>query len=295
MLSVLGSIDPIAFSLGPIDVHWYGVIIATGIVIAFLVGQREMVKRGMHPDFLTDLLIWAVPLAIVGARIYYVIFEWDKYKDNPGEIIAVWNGGLAIHGALIMSIIVAYIFTSKRNTPFLKVADILAPSILIGQAVGRWGNFMNQEAHGGEVSRSFLESLFIPDWIINHMYIDGAYYHPTFLYESLWSLAGIIILLWLRRVNLVRGEMFFFYMIWYSVGRYFIEGMRTDSLYVFGIEGLRTAQLVSILAIIIAAVLIVYRRITLPDPARYLDAPAEPKKKQGHVNQNKNKKNKKKK
>lgn len=279
MFSVLGSIDPVAFSLGPISVHWYGVIIATGIVIAFLVGQREMVKRGMHPEFLTDLLIWAVPLAIVGARIYYVIFEWDNYKDNPGEIIAIWNGGLAIHGALIMSVIVAYIFTKKRNTPFLKVADILAPSILIGQAIGRWGNFINQEAHGGEVSRAFLENLYIPDWIINHMYIDGAYYHPTFLYESLWSFVGIIILLLLRRVNLVRGEMFFFYMIWYSVGRYFIEGMRTDSLYVFGIEGLRTAQLVSILAIIIAVVLIIYRRVTLKNPPRYLDEPAEPKKK----------------
>ncbi|HSJ38754.1 MAG TPA: prolipoprotein diacylglyceryl transferase [Planococcus sp. (in: firmicutes)] len=278
MISVLGSIDPIAFSLGPIDVHWYGVIIATGIVIAFLVGQKEMVKRGLHPELLTDLLIWAVPLAIVGARIYYVIFEWGSYKDNPGEIIAIWNGGLAIHGALIMSVIVAYIFTKKRNTSFLKVADILAPSILIGQAVGRWGNFINQEAHGGEVSRAFLENLFIPDWIINHMYIGGAYYHPTFLYESLWSLVGIIILLLLRRVNLVRGEMFFFYMIWYSFGRYFIEGMRTDSLYVVG--DLRTAQLVSILAIIIAVAFIIYRRKTLKNPPRYQDKEPEQKKNQ---------------
>ncbi|MFD1032099.1 prolipoprotein diacylglyceryl transferase [Metaplanococcus flavidus] len=278
MFSVLGTIDPVAFSLGPISVHWYGVIIATGIVIAFLVGQREMVKRGLHPEFLTDLLIWAVPLAIVGARIYYVIFEWENYRNNPGEIIAIWNGGLAIHGALIMSVIVAYIFTKKRNTPFLKVADILAPSILIGQAIGRWGNFINQEAHGGEVSRAFLESLFIPEWIINHMYIDGAYYHPTFLYESMWSFVGIIILLLLRKVNLVRGEMFFFYMIWYSIGRYFIEGMRTDSLYVVG--DLRTAQLVSILFIIIAIVLIIYRRVTIKNPPRYLDKPPEQKKKQ---------------
>lgn len=277
MFSVLGTIDPVAFSLGPISVHWYGVIIAAGIVIAFLVGQREMVKRGLHPDFLTDLLIWAVPLAIVGARIYYVMFEWDSYKDNPGEIIAIWNGGLAIHGALIMSVIVAYLFTKKRNTPFLKVADILAPSILIGQAIGRWGNFMNQEAHGGEVSRTFLENLFIPDWIINHMYIDGAYHHPTFLYESMWSLVGIIILVLLRRVNLVRGEMFFFYMIWYSVGRFYIEGLRTDSLYVVG--DLRAAQLVSVISIIIAVVLIIYRRVTLKNPPRYLDQPPAQKKK----------------
>ena len=269
MFSILASIDPIAFALGPIEVRWYGVIIAAGIVIAFLVGQREMVKRGLHPDFLTDLLIWAVPLAIVGARIYYVMFEWENYKDNPAEVFAVWNGGIAIHGALIASVIVADIFTKRRNTPFLKVADILAPSILIGQAVGRWGNFINQEAHGGEVSRSFLENLALPDWIINQMYINGVYYHPTFLYESLWSLAGIIILLLLRRVNLVRGEMFFFYMIWYSVGRFFIEDMRTDSLYVIG--ELRAAQLVSVAAIVIGAAFIVYRRVKLKNPPRYLD------------------------
>ncbi|UJF27895.1 prolipoprotein diacylglyceryl transferase [Planococcus sp. 107-1] len=269
MYSFLAAIDPIAFSLGPIDVRWYGVIIATGIVIAFLVGQREMVKRGLHPDFLTDLLIWAVPLAIVGARIYYVTFQWEHYKDHPADIIAIWNGGIAIHGALIASVIVAYIFTKRRNTSFLKVADILAPSILIGQAVGRWGNFINQEAHGGEVSRNFLENLFLPDWIINQMYIDGSYYHPTFLYESLWSLIGIIILLLLRRVNLVRGEMFFFYAIWYSIGRFVIEGMRTDSLYVIG--ELRAAQVVSILAILISAVFIIYRRVSLKNPPRYLD------------------------
>lgn len=269
MYSILAAIDPIAFSLGPIDVRWYGVIIATGIVIAFLVGQREMVKRGLHPDFLTDLLIWAVPLAIVGARIYYVAFQWEHYKDHPADIIAIWNGGIAIHGALIASVIVAYIFTKRRNTSFLKVADILAPSILIGQAVGRWGNFINQEAHGGEVSQNFLENLFLPDWIINQMYIDGSYYHPTFLYESLWSLIGIIILLLLRRVNLVRGEMFFFYAIWYSIGRFVIEGMRTDSLYVIG--ELRAAQVVSILAILISAVFIIYRRVSLKNPPRYLD------------------------
>jgi len=268
MYSILASIDPVAFSLGPIDVRWYGVIIAAGILLAFLVGQREMVKRGLHPEFLTDLLIWAVPLAIVGARIYYVIFQWDYYKENPGDIIQIWNGGIAIHGALIASVIVAYIFTKRRNTSFLKVADILAPSILIGQAIGRWGNFINQEAHGGEVSRAFLENLFIPDWIINQMYINGAYYHPTFLYESMWSLVGIIILLLLRRVNLVRGEIFFFYMIWYSVGRFFIEGMRTDSLVA---NGLRAAQIVSVLAIVLAVILIVYRRATIKNPPRYKD------------------------
>lgn len=270
MSFLLGAIDPIAISLGPIDVRWYGVIIAFGIILAFIVAQREMVKRGLHQEFLTDLLIWAVPLAILGARLYYVFSEWDRYAGDPGRIIQVWEGGLAIHGALIASFITAYVFTRKRNVSFLKIADIAAPSLLIGQTIGRWGNFMNQEAHGGPVSRSFLESLFLPDWIINQMKIDGIYYHPTFLYESLWNFTGVIILILLRRVNLVRGEMLMFYIIWYSFGRFFIESMRTDSLYLFG--ELRTAQVVSVIGIVVAIVVIVYRRVKTKDPVRYQDA-----------------------
>jgi len=270
MSFLLGIIDPIAFSIGPIDVRWYGVIIASGIVLAFLVAQREMVKRGFHPEFLTDLLIWAVPLAILGARLYYVFSKWEYYAENPGQILQVWEGGLAIHGALIASFITAYIFTKKRNVSFLKLADVVAPSILIGQTIGRWGNFMNQEAHGGPVSRAFLENMFLPDWIINQMRIDGIYYHPTFLYESVWNFAGVVLLILLRRANLIRGEMFLFYIIWYSSARFFIEGMRTDSLYLVG--ELRTAQVVSVIGIAVALVFIVYRRVKTKEPMRYKDA-----------------------
>lgn len=268
-MNLLQAIDPVAFSLGPLEVRWYGVIIALGIILAFIVAQREMVKRGFHPEYLTDLLIWAVPLAIVGARIYYVIFKWDFYSQNPEKIIQIWNGGIAIHGALIASFLTAYFFTKKRGTSFWKLTDVVAPSLLIGQAVGRWGNFMNQEAHGGEVTRTFLENLMLPNWIIEQMYIDGKYYHPTFLYESVWNIIGVIILISLRKVNLRRGEIFLLYIIWYSVGRFFIEGMRTDSLYLIG--DLRTAQVVSLLGIIIAISLLVYRRITVKPPVRYLD------------------------
>ncbi|AYC30120.1 prolipoprotein diacylglyceryl transferase [Paenisporosarcina cavernae] len=270
MSFLLNIMDPIAFSIGPIDVRWYGVIIASGIVIAFLVAQAEMVKRGFHPDFLTDLLIWAIPLAIVGARIYYVLSEWDRYADNPIESIQIWNGGLAIHGALIVSFLVAYIFTKKRNEPFLKVTDIVVPSILIGQTIGRWGNFMNQEAHGGPVSRAFLEDLHIPEWIINQMNINGTYYHPTFLYESIWNFTGVIIMLLLRKVRLIRGEMTLFYIMWYSFGRFFIEGMRTDSLYLVG--ELRTAQVVSVVAFVVALVIFITRRMKKEKLPRYQDA-----------------------
>lgn len=267
-MNTLLAIDPVAFSFGTFKVRWYGILIATGIILAFLLVQKEMVKQKMHPDFLTDMLIWAVPISIISARIYYVIFSWDFYKDHPGDIIKIWEGGIAIHGALIGAIITAVIFTKKRGVSFWKVADITAPGLLVGQIIGRWGNFMNQEAHGGPVSQSFLENNIIPEWIMNQMTIDGITYHPTFLYESMWNLVGLAIILLLRRVNLKRGEIFFFYIIWYSVGRFFIEGMRTDSLYG---GGLRAAQVVSILGVLIALGIFIYRRFIIKTDVRYND------------------------
>lgn len=267
MINLL-AINPIAFSLGPIEVRWYGILIATGIILAFLVVQREMVKRGMHPDFLTDLLIWAVPISIISARIYYVIFSWGYYKDNLGEVIQIWNGGIAIHGALIGAFITTYVFTKIRGISFWKIVDIAVAGLLIGQIIGRWGNFMNQEAHGGPVSENFLNSTIIPDWIMNQMTIEGITYHPTFLYESLWNLVGLVIILLLRRVALKRGEMFLFYLTWYSFGRFFIEGMRTDSLY-GGV--LRAAQVVSVVTIIAAIILFIIRRFVLKVDETYQD------------------------
>lgn len=271
MNNILLAIDPIAFSIGVIEVRWYGIIIATGIVLAYLLGQREAVKRGFADDFLADLLIWAIPISIICARIYYVVMKWEYYGQHPSQIIEIWNGGIAIHGALIGAVITAYIFCRKRGVSFLKVADIVAPSILVGQIVGRWGNFMNQEAYGGPVTRGFLEGLMLPNWIIEQMYIQelGTYVHPTFLYESVWNVVGLILLLLLRKINLRRGEIFFLYMIWYSIGRFFIEGMRTDSLYLIG--ELRSAQVVSVLAIVIGLVAIIYRRVKVRPVVRYLD------------------------
>ncbi|MEW8987866.1 MAG: prolipoprotein diacylglyceryl transferase, partial [Bacillus sp. (in: firmicutes)] len=206
MESTIQPIDPIAVSLGPIQIHWYGVIIGVGIALALFLAMREGERRGLHKDIFPDLMLWAIPIAIISARIYYVAFEWDYYSQNPGDIIKIWNGGIAIHGALIGSVITAIVFSRKKNISFWKLADIAAPSIIIGQAIGRWGNFINQEAHGGEVTRSFLEGLFLPEFIINQMYINGTYYHPTFLYESIWNLLGFILLMSLRRVNLRQGE-----------------------------------------------------------------------------------------
>jgi len=262
MLATVQPIDPIAFSLGSLNVAWYGLIIGTGIIIGYFLANREADRLGMPKDLFADLLIWAVPIAIISARIYYVIFQWEFYADNPGAIIQIWNGGIAIHGALIGSVATAIVYANRKGLSVWKIVDIAAPSIILGQMLGRWGNFINQEAHGGEVSRAFLEGLFIPDWIINQMYINVngsfAYYHPTFLYESLWNLAGLILLLLLRKVNPRRGEIFLTYVIWYSIGRAFVEGLRTDSLMLT--ETIRVAQLLSFVLIIGAIAIMIYRR-----------------------------------
>lgn len=251
-------IDRIAFEIGPITVYWYGIIIITGILLGWLLATRESKRLGLNKDIFSDLLIWAIPISIISARLYYVIFKWDYYMDNPGKIIAIWEGGIAIHGGLIGAVITAIIFARKKGVSFWKLADIAAPSIILGQAIGRWGNFMNQEAHGGEVARSFLENLYLPDFIINQMYIDGVYYHPTFLYESLWNLAGFILLIFMRKLPLKKGELFLSYLIWYSIGRFFIESLRTDSLMLT--ETLRVAQMMSLVLIVVAVTLIFLHR-----------------------------------
>ncbi|AMX83192.1 MULTISPECIES: prolipoprotein diacylglyceryl transferase [Anoxybacillaceae] len=268
-METIKPLNPIALELGPLSIHWYGIIIGTGLLLGLYIATNEAVKRGLQKEVFTDLVLWAVPIALICARIYYVIFNWSYYSQHPNEIIAIWKGGIAIHGALIGAIVTTVVFAKKKNLSFWKLADIAAPSIILGQAIGRWGNFMNQEAHGGPVSREFLESLHLPDFIINQMYIEGSYYHPTFLYESLWDLIGFLILLILQRLNLKRGEVFLTYVIWYSIGRFFIEGMRTDSLMLT--DNLKMAQVLSVVLVITSTVLILYRRTRKGLTARYKD------------------------
>ena len=263
-------LNPIAIDLGPIQVHWYGLIIGFGVLLGLIIALRESERRGLDKEIFTDMILFAVPIAIISARIYYVIFQWEYYSQNPGDIIKIWNGGIAIHGALIGSVLTAIVFAKVKKVSFWKLVDIAAPSLLLGQAIGRWGNFMNQEAHGGEITRSFLENMHLPEFIINQMYINGTYYHPTFLYESIWNILGVIILLSLRKVNLRRGELFLTYVIWYSIGRYYIEGLRTDSLMLT--DSLRIAQVISIVLVIVAIALVVYRRVRGHADKRYLDA-----------------------
>lgn len=268
--------DRVFIEIGPLTIYWYGVIIATGAAIGLWLAMKEAERLGWNKDLLIDFLIYAVPIAIIFARIYYVTFEWERYSDGPlWKVIAIWEGGIAIHGAVIGGVVTAIVFSRVRKIPFWQLADIVAPSLILGQAIGRWGNFMNQEAHGGPIPEGSVLYDILPDFILQQMTIEGVTYQPTFLYESLWNILIFVLLIYMRRQwNPIRGEIFLTYAIMYSIGRFFIEGMRTDSLYVVG--DLRTAQIVSILTIIIGLILIFYRRKTTT--VRYKDVPKKKKK-----------------
>ena len=195
-----------------------------------------------------ELITYLIIFGIIGARIYYVIFKFSDYKDNLLDIFKIWEGGIAIYGAIIGGFIAIVYLAKKRNQSIIDTTDIIVPSLIIAQAIGRWGNFFNHEAHGGVVSLEFLQKLHLPQFIINGMYINGEYYHPTFLYESIWCLIGFILLLIIRKIsNRKKGLLTSCYFIWYGIGRFFIEGLRTDSLYLFNI---RISQLLSIILVI---------------------------------------------
>lgn len=238
--------NPVAFTLFGIGVRWYGVLIAIAVIIGTLLALKEAKRKHISEDTIIDLLLFAIPAAIVGARLYYVIFSWDNYKDNPMEILNIRGGGLAIHGVIIAGVLVALIFSRIKKISFWKIGDIVAPSLILGQAIGRWGNFANQEAHGGPTD--------LPWGIM----IDGVKVHPTFLYESIWNFSLFIFLYWYSRKRAkADGEVFLLYIVLYSVARFFIEGLRTDSL-MFG--PLRVAQIISLLTILIGSIIFSRKR-----------------------------------
>ncbi|MBD2872619.1 prolipoprotein diacylglyceryl transferase [Paenibacillus arenilitoris] len=293
-------LNPIAFTLGSIEVHWYGIILGTAALVGLLLAVQEGKRFGIKPDFFMDLLLLGVPSAIIGARIYYVAFMWEDYKGRFLDVFKIWEGGIAIYGALIGAFICGFFYFRYKGYNFWRMVDICAPSLLAGQMIGRWGNFMNQEAYGGETTEAFLrDTLHLPNFIVEQMLINGAYRHPAFLYESLWSLVGLVILFILRRQRFLRaGELVASYVIWYSLGRFFIEALRTDSLAFIGpswlasfinalwtpmelvfMQGyldpsygnIRISQALALLLIIGAIVLIIVRRRTGHASAHYND------------------------
>lgn len=269
-------LNPIAFTVFGWPVHWYGVIIASGFLLAVLYGYWRAPRFGVDQEKLMDMLFFAVPLCIIGARIYYVIFYLSLYIDpdgsfNWGKAVAIWDGGLAIYGAVIAAILTVAVYCKVRKQNFWNYTDIGCFGMLIGQLVGRWGNFVNVEAYGGVTSlpwRMCSESIANELWWKGLLESEAEYQsildgtlgvHPTFLYESLWNLLGLIILVLIaRKGRKFNGQMFLSYIVWYGLGRAVIEGMRTDSLYFFN-TGIRTSQMLGLASAAAAAVVMAIR------------------------------------
>ncbi len=241
---------PIIIEIGSFALRWYGLLIASAVLIGVNLSQYLASRRKVNPELIPDFAVWMVLAAIPCARIYYVLFEWQTYANRPEDIIAVWKGGIAIHGAIIGGTMAALIFARLNKISFWQLMDIIVPSLILGQAIGRWGNFFNSEAFGSPTDLPW--KLFIPINNRPFQYIDSAFFHPTFLYESLWNIMVFALLMFIffwglkHREKLQTGTLAFVYAIAYSSGRVWIEGLRTDSLM---LGPLRMAQLVSLGAI----------------------------------------------
>lgn len=243
----------VAFSIGSKPIYWYGIIIAAGFLLAVYYAMRRADQFGLTQDNIIDMLICAVPLAIIGARAYYCLFSWNLYKDDPIRVLYIWEGGLAIYGGVIGAVIGLFLYTKVKKVKTSALLDIGGLGLLIGQSIGRWGNFMNREAFGAQTD-SFLR-MGLTD-------ANGAtiYVHPTFLYESVWNAIGLLILHFYSKRRKFDGQIFLMYLGWYGLGRMFIEGLRTDSLYV-GASNLRVSQLLAGICFLAVVIFLVYDKI----------------------------------
>ena len=246
-------IDPIAFTVFDVHIYWYGIIIAAAIGLGLWMAAREAKRKNYYKDMVIDIALLIIPLAVVFARIYYVLFQWEWFAEDWSRIYKTWEGGLAIYGAVIGGLVGAVIFCRWKKFKFSEVADILAPSLLLGQIIGRWGNFINQEAFGPKVEEAAWQ------WFPYAVYIEGnrAWHMATFFYESLWNVGVLIFLLLYRKKERKAGSVFLWYMVLYGVGRFWIEGLRMDSLM---LGSLRVSQLLSALIVVFALVMLIVRR-----------------------------------
>lgn len=244
--------DPIACNLFGKDIYWYGIIIAVGFTLAVIYGLGRSKEFGLTHDNILDMLFAAVPSAIVCARLYYCAFYWEAYADNPITALYIWEGGLAIYGGVIGALLAVLVFCKIKRLPFGPLGDIGGLGLLIGQMIGRWGNFMNREAHGGECTGLLRMG-------IENRNGEVLYYHPTFLYESIWNLIGFVLLHLYSKRRKFDGEVFLLYVAWYGLGRVWIEGLRTDSLYLWG-SNIRVSQLLAAVSAAAAIAGVVYVR-----------------------------------
>lgn len=242
--------SPVAFTVFGKDIYWYGIIIAGGFLLAVLYMMYRAKPFGLTQDNVLDMILWAVPIGVICARLYYCIFYWELYADDPISMLYIWEGGLAIYGGIIGGAITLLVVAKVKKIPAPVLLDVAAMGVLIGQLIGRWGNFINREAHGA-VTDGFLK--------MGLLDATGAvqYYHPTFLYESVWNLAGFIGLHFFCKKRRFDGEVFLLYVAWYGLGRAWIEGLRTDSLYLFS-TGIRVSQLVAAVSFLAAAAILVW-------------------------------------
>lgn len=251
----------LVFQIGPVSVHWYGIIIGVGIILSYIYALREAKRRGIETKHIDNMAFWLILAGVLGARLYYVLFNFRYFSENSLEIFQIWRGGLAIHGALLLGALAYFIYIKIHKIHWLLYADVVMPGVLLAQALGRWGNFFNSEAFGRPTDLPW--KLFIPFAKRPEGFEDFEFFHPTFLYESIWNLIGFVVLVFLARKifransgNSFYGIILCAYLIWYSFGRFFIEGLRLDSLY-FG--QFRAAQVISIILFVIGLVGMIYK------------------------------------
>ena len=258
------SLNPsrVAFTVFGKDIYWYGIIIAAGMLLGLYFCMKQAPKYGLTEDNVIDTILWVIPISIIGARLYYVLFYLDLFRNSDGSInwastYRIWDGGLAIYGGVIAGFLTAYIFSRCKKFSFWALADCCVQGLFIGQAIGRWGNFMNREAFGDLTDLPWRMRL----WVSSTTYVDV---HPTFLYESLWNLIGLLLLYFVvSRARRFDGENTCFYFLWYGIGRFWIEGLRTDSLYlfdwtIFG-ERIRVSQALSLVMVLVSAAVLLYQ------------------------------------
>ena len=265
------------FGIQGLNIAWYGIIIACGLLLGVLLGTARAHRRGLSPDVVLDFILLAVPLAVIGARLYYVAFEWDQYAGNLGKIFAINEGGLAIYGAVIGGFLAAFIFSRAAKFPFLKLIDLVIPSLILGQAIGRWGNFVNQEAFGALITNPKLQ--FFP--LAVYIQSLGEWHQATFFYESFWNSILLVITLLLGRKRVKDGTLMAVYFIGYGIGRAVIEGLRTDSLYLFGTVRVSQALSAALVMAGILLLILIKKEIikTKPYVGKYILASPEAEKK----------------
>jgi len=261
-----------SISIGDFSIAYYGIIISLGMLCGYLMAVFQAKRTGQDKEMYLDLALWDIVFAVIGARLYYVIFSWDYYSQNPGEILNIRGGGLAIYGGVIAGVITTFVFSKIRQVPFLRLADTACTGLLVGQIMGRWGNFFNREAFGGytdslfamQIRMSDVNTSYITDELYNNVVsyngIDYLQVHPTFLYESVWNICVLAVILVFTKHRKYDGQLFLIYLLGYSAGRVWIEGLRTDQLVLFG-TGIAVSQLLSGILAVIAATVLIYKFI----------------------------------